>query len=181
MNIFVRDRRMDGSTALNILLWLLAIVVVGGSVYGTYVWQHQKVDNLNQQVTQLNTDLTAARKNQTPTVTYSYTSKKGVSVKVYTPVASSQLASPVIVMGEVPGNWSFEASFPVKLLDAKGNVVAQAPAQLPGDWMTDKPVPFSVKLTFANALSGDGTLLLQKDNPSGLEANDDSVSIPIKL
>jgi len=166
---------------IKVTLWLIAVVVVVGSIYGTYVWQHREVDRLNQQISQLNTELATAKKNQTPTATYSYTSKKGVSVKVYNPIGNSQLASPVIVMGEVPGNWSFEASFPVKLLDAKGNVIAQAPAQLLGDWMTDKPVPFTLKLTFANTSSGDGTLLLQKDNPSGLEANDDSVSIPIKL
>lgn len=166
---------------IKVILWLIAVVVIVGSIYGTYVWQHREVDKLNQQISQLNTELTTAKRNQTPSTRYSYTSKNGVSVKIYTPIGNSQLASPVIIMGEVPGNWSFEASFPVKLLDAKGNVVAQSPAQLLGDWMTDKSVPFTVKFTFANAPSGDGTLLLQKDNPSGLKANDDSVSIPIKL
>lgn len=164
-----------------VTLWLIAVVVVVGSIYGTYVWQHRKVDKLESQVTQLNTELATAKKNQTPTVTYGYTSKKGVSVKVYTPASNSQLNSPVVVMGEVPGNWSFEADFPAKILDVNGNIVAEAPAQLQGDWMTDKLVPFSVKLTYTSATSGNGTLVLQKDNPSGLEANDDSVSIPIKL
>lgn len=178
---FLSDRHTNGSAVLKVLLSIAVIAVVSGAIYGTYVWQHQKVDKLEAQLTQLNTELATAKKNQAPATSYSYTSKKGVVVKVYVPAASSQLVNPVIIMGEVPGNWSFEASFPVKLMDAKGNVVAQAPAQLLGDWMTDKPVPFTVKLTYANALSGDGTLLLQKDNPSGLDANDDSVSIPIKL
>lgn len=176
------DRHTAGSAVVNILLSLVAIAAVGGSVYGTYTWQHRKVDKLDQQVAQLNSELTAATKPQpAPTVTNQLSSKKGVVIKVYVPTSGSSVASPIVVMGEVPGSWSFEASFPVKLLDAKGNIVAQAPAQLLGDWMTDKPVPFTAKLTYTSALSGEGTLLLQKDNPSGLEANDDSASMPLKL
>lgn len=179
---FINDQLTAGSTAVKTLLSIVAIAILGGSVYGTYAWQHQKVDKLESQLAQLNTELATAKKPQLAQVIENeYTSNKGIKIKVYTPANKSSLASPVVVMGEVPGNWSFEASFPVKLLDAKGNVVAQAPAQLLGDWMTDKPVQFTVKLTFANAPSGDGTLLLQKDNPSGLEANNDSVSIPIRL
>lgn len=176
-----KSKKTAGNVLLKVVLWIVTLSVAGGAVYSTYLWQHSKVDNLNQQVAQLNTELATARKSQLPKVTYSYTSKKGVSVKVYTPISESQLNSPAVIMGEVPGNWSFEASFPVKLLDAKGNVIAQTPAQLLGDWMTDKPVPFTAKLTFASAPSGEGKLLLQKDNPSGLEANDDSVSVPVKL
>lgn len=181
MKVFARDHSQSGNSVLKVVLWLIMFFVVAGTIYGTYIWQHNRVGKLESQIAQLNTELDTAKKNQTPAVTYSYTSKKGVSIKVYTPIGNSQLSSPVIVMGEVPGNWSFEASFPVKLLDAKGNVVAQAPAQLQGDWMTDKLVPFTVKLTYTSATSGNGTLVLQKDNPSGIETNDDSVSIPIKL
>lgn len=171
-----------GNSVVKVLFWFVVILVVGSLVYGVYYWQQQKVDELNQQMAQLNSQLEAANKqNPVQVVPGSYTSKKGVVVKVYTPEHSSRLTSPVVVLGKVPGNWSFEASFPVKILDGKDDVVAQAPAQLLSDWMTEKLVPFSVTLTYSSTASGDGTLVLQKDNPSGLEANDDSVSIPIKL
>lgn len=89
-------------------------------------------------------------------------------------------ASPLMITGEVPGSWSFEASFSVRLTDEEGNVLVEAPAQLEGDWMTDEMVPFSVTLTFDPPASGTaGFLVLVKANASGLPENDDSVSIPI--
>ncbi len=181
MKIFVFSHTDGGNAAFKVLLWVAAFLAVGSLIYGTYIWQHRKIDDLNQQITQLNADLSAAKKIQTPMTNNDYTSKKGVRIKVYTPASNSELASPVMVVGEVPGNWSFEASFPVKLLDDKGGVIAQGAAQLQGNWMTDILVPFSVKLTYTSATRGNGTLVLQKDNPSGLEANDDSVSISVKL
>jgi hypothetical protein len=163
-----------------LLLWLIAIAAIGGALYGVYVWQQQEVDELKAQVTQLDTELAESKKRESPTANYEYTSTKGVVVKVYTPDFSTQLTSPVIVMGEVPGNWSFEADFPIKLLDDNGAVITQVTAQLQDDWMTEQLVPFVAKLPF-DAVSSEGTLVLQKDNPSGLEVNDDSVSIPIKF
>lgn len=164
-----------------ILLWFLVIALVGGSAYGTYVWQHGRVEDLESQVSRLDTELAAAKGSQVPEISYNYTSEKGVDIKVYTPDFGKQLTSPVIVMGEAPGSWSFEADFPVKILDKDGKTVVQGIAQMQGDWMTDQPVPFVAKLMFDEAVSGDGTLVLQKDNPSDLDINDDSVSIPIKL
>lgn len=173
--------RTNGGIASKALLWLLMVAIAGGAIYGTYVWQRAEVDDLNQQISQLNSKLSTANKSGAPLAQSEYSSKNGVIIKVYTPPSKSTLTSPVIIMGEVPGTWSFEASFPVKLLDAKGKVIAQAPAQLLGSWTTEEFVPFTAKLPYSAASNGDGTLLLQKDNPSGLKANDDSVAIPIKL
>lgn len=164
-----------------LLIWVIVVAIAGGLTYSTYVWQHHKVEELESQVSQLNTELAAAKNSQAPETNHSYTSEKGVVIKVYSPDFSNQLASPIIVVGEAPGNWSFEASFPVKILDADEKTVAQVAAQMQGDWMTEKFVPFVAKLTVVDAASGDGTLVLQKDNPSGLDANNDSISIPIKL
>jgi len=158
--------------------------MLGGVFYGTYQWQHSMVVNLDQQIAQLNTQLKDAQaqvtngqnKNES-----TYMSSKGVSIKVYAPASGTTLRNPLIVLGEVPGNWSFEASFPAILKDAKGNIIAQAPAQVLGIWTTNELVPFSLKLPYVPPASGDGTLVLQKDNPSGLAANDDSVTIPIKF
>jgi outer membrane murein-binding lipoprotein Lpp len=184
----MRIRR--GPTILKFILGLIIVIAAGALTYGTYQSQRSEVNRLNKQVTQLNQQVTqlnkslAAAKNKAPSPPAdTYTSPKGVTIKVYTPASNAQMVSPVIVLGEVPGSWSFEAVFPVKLLGSDGTLIARGTAQLLGSWTTDQLVPFSVKIVYnTNAVArGDGTLVLQKDNPSGLAANDDSVSIPIKL
>ena len=65
------------------------------------------------------------------------------------------------------GNWYFEASFPVTLLDANGAVLARAPARAKGTWMTADYVGFTATLVFAAPATSEGELLLQNDNPSG--------------
>lgn len=100
-------------------------------------------------------------------------------VYVEGPLRGTKVTSPLVVSGRARGNWYFEASFPVKLLDGNGNQIAIAPAQAQGDWMTVDYVPFSVTLTFAQPVTATGTLILQKDNPSGEPQFDDFVSIPV--
>lgn len=90
-----------------------------------------------------------------------------------------QIASPVTVTGEARGPWYFEASFPVKLLDGNGNQLVITPAQAQGDWMTTDFVPFSVTLTFPPPSTATGTLIFQKDNPSGEPQFDDFLAIPV--
>ena len=101
-------------------------------------------------------------------------------ISVSSPAAHAHTTSPLTVAGEARGNWYFEASFPVELLNASGTVIAQAPAQAQGDWMTSNFVPFALSLPFpAQAAGSSGTLVLKKDNESGDPAKDQSVSIPI--
>lgn len=100
-------------------------------------------------------------------------------VHVNAPLPGAKVASPLTITGRARGNWYFEASFPVRLLDGNGVELAIKPAQAIGDWMTAEYVPFSVTLTFAQPMTATGTLILQKDNPSGLPEHDDSVSIPV--
>ena len=102
-------------------------------------------------------------------------------ITVSEPDPNVPVSSPLTVTGEARGGWYFEASFPVKLLDAGNNVIAQGPAQAQGDWMTPNFVPFSVILTFPPQTPQMGTLVLEKDNPSGEPQNDASVSIPVQL
>jgi ABC-type Fe3+-hydroxamate transport system substrate-binding protein len=88
------------------------------------------------------------------------------------------VTSPLTVTGEASG-WYFEASFPVRLLDGNGNEIAVAPAQAQDDWMTTDFVPYSATLTFTTPATATGTLVLEKDNPSGEPANAESVMIPV--
>lgn len=103
-------------------------------------------------------------------------------VDVSNPLPDQTVASPLVVYGRAKGTWYFEGSFPVKLLDAQGNVLAQAPAQAQGEWMTTDYVPFSAQLPAFTATPGTtGKLVLEKDNPSGLPQNAASVEIPVKF
>jgi len=97
------------------------------------------------------------------------------------PISHSIITSPLVIHGRARGSWFFEASFPVKLLDADGNIVAFGSAQAKGDWMTTEFVPFEITLTFTKPRKQQGTLLLEKDNPSGLAEKVESISIPIRF
>ncbi len=109
------------------------------------------------------------------------TSPKGVVVQLDNWVNNKKVTSPLTITGQVPGNWSFEASFPVSLTTSDGHTVVQAPASLQGDWMTTNMVPFTVTLTFDAPVSGTtGSLVLQKSNPSDLAANADSIEVPVQ-
>lgn len=99
---------------------------------------------------------------------------------VDSPKANQTVVSPLIVSGRARGTWYFEASFPVRLLDDLGNEIAVEPAQADGDWMTTDWVPFQVILDFETTAPS-GTVVLQKDNPSGLPEHDASVSVPVKF
>lgn len=101
-------------------------------------------------------------------------------VRLDHPTPGDPVQSPLTVEGAARGTWYFEASFPVILLGANGDTLAVTPAQAQGEWMTQNYVPFKVTLSFTNP--GDsGTLILQKDNPSGLPEHDDQVRIPVRF
>jgi hypothetical protein len=100
---------------------------------------------------------------------------------VQMPAPNAIITSPLIVSGSARGPWYFEASFPVKLLDGAGNELAVTPATAQGEWMTEEFVPFTARLEFAAPATDTGTLVLQKDNPSGLPEYDDSFSIPVRF
>lgn len=102
-------------------------------------------------------------------------------VSVAFPQPDAVVMSPLLVRGEARGTWYFEASFPIRLLDAEGNVLATAVAQAEGDWMTTEFVPFQATLTFAAPKTAAGTLLFERDNPSGLPEQAATVSIPVRF
>ena len=102
-------------------------------------------------------------------------------VRVTAPNPGAVIGSPLTVSGEARGNWYFEASFPVRLVDSSGQQLAVVPAQARGEWMTTNFVPFEVQLSFLPPSSAGGFLILQKDNPSGLPEHADSLVIPVRF
>ena len=102
-------------------------------------------------------------------------------IRVTSPKANIVVTSPLMVSGEARGYWFFEASFPVKLLDGGGKEIAVKPVQAQGEWMTEEFVSFAGSLEFTVPLSATGTIVFQKDNPSGLSEHDDEFRIPIRF
>lgn len=100
-------------------------------------------------------------------------------ILLQSPLPGTVISSPLIVEGSARGTWYFEASFPVRLLDANGHELASVPAQAEGDWMTEDYVPYTVVLEFDQPATPNGTLILQKDNPSGLPENEANLEIPV--
>ncbi len=105
----------------------------------------------------------------------------GNKIVTYSPNKNEEVTFPLTITGEARGYWFFEASFPVKIVDAQGNFMAQGIATAQSDWMTENFVPFITTLSGTVSQRTEATLILQKDNPSGLPQNDESVSIPIVL
>ena len=103
-------------------------------------------------------------------------------VRIDSPRPNQVIQSPLTITGEARGYWFFEASFPVVLTDWDGKIIAQGIATAKSGWMTSEFVPFEAMITFAvdkNAYSNKGTLILRKDNPSGLPEYDDALEVPV--
>jgi hypothetical protein len=105
----------------------------------------------------------------------------GDRIKVQSPALNDLVESPFIIKGEAVGNWFFEASFPIQLLDANDNDLTVGIAQAQGDWMTENFVPFEAKLEFSKPATDTGKLILHRDNPSGLAQFDEQIIIPIRF
>lgn len=86
-----------------------------------------------------------------------------------------------LVRGKARGTWFFEGSFPVVVIDTNGKILAEGPAKAQGDWMTTEFVPFTITIKAPESYVGEAMVLLKKDNPSGLEERDASISFPITI
>lgn len=109
-------------------------------------------------------------------------------IRVHAPSDNDVVRSPLTVEGEARGMWFFEGSFPVVLVDWDGLIIAEGNAEADGEWMTEEFVPFAAELTFDDPYEeGDpdfmqnGTLILQRANPSGLPENDAALEVPVRF
>jgi len=107
--------------------------------------------------------------------------EKSDLIKVDYPRPNQKIASPLAISGQARGTWFFEATFPVKLVDEQGNVLAQHYATAKSDWMTNEFVEFEATLEFSQIDVERGLLILEKGNPSDLPENDDSLVIPVEF
>ncbi|MDD5710733.1 MAG: GerMN domain-containing protein [Candidatus Colwellbacteria bacterium] len=100
-------------------------------------------------------------------------------IVVSSPAPGDTITSPLAIQGKARGYWFFEASFPVRLLDDNGQVLAQGIAETPLNWMTEDFVEFRANLSFSQPSTEKGMLVLEKDNPSDMPENDGAVLIPV--
>lgn len=120
-----------------------------------------------------------------PIITAAIESHRDVIV-VATPTLGGAVQTPLTITGKARGYWFFEGSFPVVLTDWDGKIIAESYATAEGEWMTESFVPFTATIAFDSPYQiGDpdfmrhGTLILRKDNPSGLPEHDDALEIPV--
>lgn len=102
-------------------------------------------------------------------------------IRVTNPRPNDALEGAVVIAGEARGTWYFEASFPVRLVDANGAILAESHAQAQGEWMTENFVPFTASLTIPPTTAQRGMLILEKDNPSGLPELADALRMPVRF
>ena len=103
-------------------------------------------------------------------------------IKVTEPLPNQLIASPLAVRGEARGNWYFEATFPIRLLDGNGRELAVGYAEAQSDWMTTDFVPFKASFSFAAPHdTNEGILILEKSNPSALPEHADELKISVKF
>ena len=102
-------------------------------------------------------------------------------IKIFSPLPNGVITSPVGVRGEARGTWYFEASFPIRLEDANGKVLVQTYTMAQGEWMTENFVPFELVLSFDTPETDKGTLIFEKDNPSGLPEHAEELRMPVRF
>ncbi len=103
------------------------------------------------------------------------------SVYIETPKPGETVGKTFTIAGTAPSGWFFEAVFPIQVRDANGNVIANTQGSAQADWTAPGEIPFTATTTIDNSYSGPATLILLKNNPSGLPENDDSVSSVITI
>lgn len=103
-------------------------------------------------------------------------------IRVEDPQPGDVIESPLSLSGVARGTWFFEGSAPVVLTDWDGKIIAEGYVSTLDDWMTEKLVPFEGVLEFEKPEYGErGTLIFQKDNPSGLPEYDDALEFNISF
>ncbi len=112
-----------------------------------------------------------------------YTNATVDMIQVELPFPGAVVGKDFSVLGKARGNWFFEASFPIEVLDKNGKSLAIGIAQPQNgeDWMTTNFVNFKADIQVPQTYIGPATLVLRKDNPSGLSEHDASIYFPIVI
>ena len=116
-----------------------------------------------------------------PTAKITYTNSTPDIITVELPFPGAVTGKDFSIIGKARGNWFFEASFPIEVLDKDGKSLYKGIAQAQGEWMTTDLVAFKASVNIPQSYIGPATLILKKDNPSGIAEKDASISFPITI
>jgi hypothetical protein len=109
-------------------------------------------------------------------------SQPAPQINVSSPTPQQSVATPILLAGEAQGNWFFEATAPVVVVNWDGLIIGEGYIEAEGDWMTTDFLPFSGTVAFdlpVDSYSASGTIIFQRANPSDLPENDAAVEIPV--
>lgn len=165
------DSTNKSSSRRTIYALLISVVVILAVCLGYSIYY------FNGKIGNLEDDIVSQKKQYSS----EYTSGKSIKINIFSPLKNSIIASPLTVIGQTPGSWSFEGTFPIRIINSSGETISSGVGSLIGEWMTTDLVPFTSTLSWSEGQVGTGYLIIQKDNPSGLAENDDSISIPIRF
>ncbi len=153
-----------------ILYGLAAVILFGIGIYFLPNISVQTIENPTEEITEeINSKIT-------------YVNASDDMIVPELPFPGAVVGKEFYAIGRARGNWFFEASFPITLLGKDGKVLAQTYATAQGEWMTTEFVPFkSEPIKAPESYIGPATLVLHKDNASGLPEHDASISFPITI
>src|SRR5258708_1823003 len=114
------------------------IIVIAALVVVAFAWILTAKQVAAPQITTKTPAATSTQPKLAPTTS----TPLSAHVKVTSPKKNETVGKIFTVEGEAPGPWYFEATFPVQVRNADGDLLANAPAQAQGEWMTDKLVAF---------------------------------------
>lgn len=101
---------------------------------------------------------------------------------VYSPKPGEAVANPIFVSGRTSsGIWFFEGSFPIFVFDGNNKELGRSHVSSRGEWMTENPIEFTGEISYKKPEMGNGFLLFESDDPSGLGKNIKRYKIPIKF
>lgn len=92
------------------------------------------------------------------------------------------ISSPLLLTGTAPGNWFFEGSAPVTVVNRDWLIIGEWYITALQDWMTTDIIAFSGSINFIRdplTPYPSGNLILQRDNASWEPANDAWLDIPV--
>lgn len=106
-------------------------------------------------------------------------------IVVTSPLPESTVSSsPITIKGRARGNWFFEASAPVDIVNWDGLIIGQGYVTVdePYEWMTMEFVPFTGTVSYDASQLGPynyGWIIMKKDNPSGESQFDEALEFKI--
>lgn len=154
---------------------LILVLVIGLFVWAMVRDSKQPVSPLSQ-----DTPVNQVQDQKTP-------AQKGDMIVVTSPLPEATISvSPLTIKGRARGNWFFEATAPVNIVNWDGLIIGEGYIQVDegNDWMTTEYVPFTGTITYDASQLGPykyGWIILKKHNASGEPQFDDALEFKINF